>query len=75
MCGEEVMVPVRSDLGQEHVKKVESDITPEELAKIPDMWEEDRKKYAAKYPEQTVVIKKETDDKNDEHTKPEADSW
>jgi DNA-directed RNA polymerase subunit RPC12/RpoP len=56
-CGERVMVPVRSKVGKSKLEELEGDISPESLAKIPDMWEKDREKYAQEHPDTKVKIK------------------
>lgn len=47
-CGEEVMIPADSVLGQRRLQNIESELSKEELKDIPDMWEKDRQEAKKK---------------------------
>jgi hypothetical protein len=47
-CEKRGMVSVKSKVGRAKDEEIDSDISPEELAKIPDRWEKDREEYYKK---------------------------
>ena len=63
-CGKENMVKENSLLGKKLVDKINEDLSPESIAKIPDMWEKDRLEYKAKL-----------EDKEQEKQKKEPEEW
>lgn len=59
-CSETTMVSAHSLLGKVKMQEINKDISPEELAKIPDRWQKDREEYNKKHGI-VIEVKKELD--------------